>query len=270
MDRLAMRLLFERSVSPEVAETIWQGRDEIFDDGRLKPRKLLATVLFTDLEGFTRISELLDKQGLIDWLNEYFEKVSGLVRDCGGNINKFNGDQILAVFGPPLARTDIQATADTRGAMRCAVLMRVGLRELNEHWKRLNKPQVRMRIGVHTGEVVAGSLGSRERQEWTVIGDTVNVASRLESFDKTEMSDDIAAAGCRILISDTTFERLEVDKLHVRSLGLHPLSGRSQQIQVIGVIDYCNLAAVPPPSTIKSDPPSTVASAKGNNPLCNV
>lgn len=266
LDRLAMMQLFERSVSGAVAKSIWQRRNEIFEGGRLRTRDSCGTVLFTDLAGFSRIAETLEAAPLIDWLNEYFDKISDLVCKWGGNINKFNGDQIVAVFGPPLDRNDEEMTADARGAVSCAVEMRAKLCDLNQDWEKRGMPQARMRIGVHTGPLVAGSLGSRERQEWTVIGDTVNIASRLESFDKTEMSDDIAAGGCRILISSTTLGRLEAEKLEARSLGQHELTGRQQKIEILGVIDYVH-SAQPPPFVAA---PATTSHAKESKQVCRV
>jgi adenylate cyclase len=223
-------------------------------------------VLFTDLVGFTGISEQLDKQTLIDWLNEYFERLSGLVRASGGNINKFNGDQIMAVFGPPLVREGNQVTTDARGAVTCAVRMRAELQKANQTWIAAGRPNVRMRIGVHTGEVIAGSLGSRDRQEWTVVGDTVNIASRLESFDKSQMSPDIAADVCRILISDSTMDRLDHNVLQACSLGHHELAGREHKIEVIAVIDYG--PGVVTPSVTKAPPMG--ASEKGSDQPCTV
>jgi len=112
--------------------------------------------------------------------------------------------------------------------------MRERLSRLNANWQRKSKPQAAMRIGIHTGWLVAGSLGSRERMEWTVIGDTVNTASRLESLRKELMPDDIAANDCRILISGETARMLDLS-FDIRRLGKLPLKGKRRRVLVYGV-----------------------------------
>jgi len=235
-DRRALMTLFGRHVSKDVAKKIWANREELFEEGRLIAQEMEATILFTDLKGFSLVSEKMTPGVLMTWLNDYFQSMSGLVEQHGGSINKFNGDQIMALFGPPLVRTKAEEIErDAANAVDCALAMREKLREMNATWTRENRPNTQMRIGICTGRVVAGSLGSKERLEYTVIGETVNVASRLESFDKNLMDDDIAAHGCRILASDSTRLRLS-EKYKTRSIGQVKLHGMLHEVVVHGVI----------------------------------
>ena len=138
---------------------------------------------------------------MMDWLNEYMEAMAQPVMANNGVIEKYIGDAIMAVFGVPIPRVSPgQIEQDARNAVRCALAMAEALERLNTHWKQRGWPECSMRIGIHTGRLVAGSLGSTDRQEYTVIGDSVNTASRLESFDKDVLAD----SACRILVSEAT------------------------------------------------------------------
>lgn len=115
-----MRLLGQ-STSPEIAETLWQERDHLLIDGKLPGQRLTATLLFTDLRGFTTISERLSPEALLEWLNEYLEEVTQLVHAHQGVINKFTGDGVMAVFGVPIPRaTSREIAADAQRAVACA------------------------------------------------------------------------------------------------------------------------------------------------------
>ena len=165
------------------------------------------------------------------------ERERRCVEECGGIINKYIGDSIMAIFGIPAPRTDVSAIAsDARGAVRCALDMRRELAKLNAEWKARGLAPIQMRVGIHTGPLVAGSIGNQRRLEYTVLGDTVNIASRLESFEKEVMDTDIAADGCRILIGPRTFE-LVSGYAKVRLVSDLPLKGRNQPMNVYGVID---------------------------------
>ena len=263
-ERTVLSDLFNRIVDEDVAKTIWARRDELLDQGQLAARELRATVLFTDLEGFTTITEAMDKACLMRFLNDYMTAMSDVVgRRPGAFVNKYIGDAIMAVFGPPLDRTIEQARADARNAVECALEMRQRLAEHRERWERecsdgirkkletgeppgavppwaaaARPPQVsvRMRIGIQSGMVTAGSLGSRQRLEYTVIGDTVNTAARLESFDKDLMAPDLAAGGCRILIGQDTLDLLPPGEYLTREVGSIQLKGKEQSVTIHGVI----------------------------------
>ncbi len=202
--RLLMHL-FSRHVSPEVADTVWREREQFMAHGRLRPQRLNATLLFTDLVNFTTLSERMPPQDVMDWLNDYMEAMFKHVAQHNGVINKYIGDSIMALFGAPLVRTsDADVKQDAINAVNCALAMNECLIQLNRDWMEEGKPTVAMRVGIQTGPLIAGSLGSMERLEYTVIGDTVNTASRLESYDKDVFPPDPKHAPCRILVGETT------------------------------------------------------------------
>lgn len=233
-ERALLMHLFSRHVSPDVAGAIWQQREQFMDGNRPRPQKLVATVLFTDLKGFTTVSERMDPQTLMDWLNEYMEAMAQTVIEHGGVINKYIGDAIMAIFGVPLARTsETEICNDAINAVNCALSMADKLNILNKNWQDRNIPTTKMRVGIYTGELVAGSLGSAQRMEYTVIGDTVNIASRLESFDKDSLKTgpDSEMIMCRILIGEDTMKRLG-QRFQTRKVGDAELKGKDEKITV--------------------------------------
>jgi adenylate cyclase len=210
-DRAALMSIFSRHVSPAVAETIWEQRESFAHDRRLIPRRLVVTVLFTDLQDFSTIAEALEPEELLTWTNEYMEMLVGHVERHGGMVNKYVGDSIMAVFGAPVPSATPEAVQrDAGNAVKCAIAMGGELARLNIVRRAKNRPTTNMRVGIYTGPTVSGSLGSSSRLEFTVLGDTVNTASRLESFDK----DFLAGQTCRILIGETTRD-LVADRFHL-------------------------------------------------------
>ncbi|NET11090.1 MAG: adenylate/guanylate cyclase domain-containing protein [Merismopedia sp. SIO2A8] len=206
--RNIMKSLLGQSISPAIADELWKSRNDILRSGKLPGQKLTATVLFSDIKGFSTLSEKQPPDELLDWLNEYLKEMIEAVVAHGGIVNKFTGDGMLAVFGVPIKRTEQEVTEDARQAVRCALAMRQALDELNEKWQDKHMPHVQdqviqMRVGIFTGTVTAGSIGSKERLEYGVIGDSVNTASRLESCLKARQEDD-----CRILIANETMQHL--------------------------------------------------------------
>lgn len=230
--QMVMRLLGQ-STSPEIAATLWQRRNELLQDGRLPGQKLVATLLFTDLKGFSTISETMPPENLLPWLNDYLEKVADIVQAHQGVINKFTGDGIMAVFGVPIPRTDaIEIAQDAQNAVDCALALGESLAELNQAWGRQGLPQVGMRVGIFTGPIVVGSLGSKNRLEYGVIGDSVNTASRLESVDKHRHP-----TPCRILIAAETLAYVP-NRYQVEAWGALELKGKEHKIQVYLVQGY--------------------------------
>jgi adenylate cyclase len=228
--------LFSKQVSPDIAHAIWEQRDAFLAGERPRSQKLTATVLFTDLEGFSTTSEGLDPARLMDWLNEYMETMAGAIMAHHGVVEKYIGDAIMAVFGVPLPRaTAEQIREDACNAVRCALAMEQGMEKLNTHWKARGLPVSGMRVGIHTGELVAGSLGSSDRQEYTVIGDAVNTASRLESFDKTWVDPDRSASRCRILISEATWALLG-GQFNTKRVGTMLLRNKSEAVTIYSVV----------------------------------
>jgi adenylate cyclase len=237
--------LFSKHVSQGVAEAIWEERDKFMDHGRPRPKKLVATVLFTDLKDFASVSERLDPRTLMDWLNEYMDAMARIIMRHDGTINKYIGDSVMAVFGVPLAReTDSGIGADARNAVICALEMGAEVERLNGLWANRNLPVAYMRIGISTGPLVAGCLGGSERMEYTVIGDTVNTASRLEGFGKERDPIMPDARPWRILIGEATLKYLD-DQFETTSVGTVALKGKKLKTGVHLVISHTGEATSP-------------------------
>lgn len=243
VQRAILMQLFSKHVSKNVAESIWQQRDQFMDGGRPRTQKLTATVLFTDLKGFTTISENLSPQALMDWLNNYMEAMAQIVIDHGGVINKYIGDAVMAVFGIPLPRVDeAEIRRDAENAVSCALSMAEEIKGLNSLWQKQNLPTAKMRIGIFTGPLVAGCIGSSHRMEYTVIGDTVNIASRLEGFNKDSVDPSLTNHACRILIGGKTLHLLG-RKFQTEMVGKVNLKGKDKKItiyRVTGRVDQSN------------------------------
>ena len=235
LERDTMQALFSRHVSTKVADALWTARDQFLDGGRLKPQRLTATVLFTDLKGFSTISEGMDPQSLLAWINEYMNGIARHVDGHNGMVNAYIGDAIMAVFGAPVARTrEEDIDQDAINAVECALAMRRELKELNVGWKARGMPTCAMRVGIFTGPLVAGSIGSSQRLEFTVLGDTTNTAARLESAGKEVEVDDLTRE-CTILIGDATWKRLRV-RFETKLVGPMSLKGKANQIIVHSVL----------------------------------
>jgi adenylate cyclase len=223
-ERAALQRILSLQVSPAVAGAIWQRRDELLEEGVIRPQNLTATVLFMDLQGFTRLSETLTPAELIAWLNPIMELATRTVLEHDGMVDDYFGDGIKANFGVPFARTtEAGFVQDARNAVRCAL----ALVERAEQLSSAAEHPYRVRIGIHTGPVVTGSIGGRERMKYTSIGNTVNVAARLESFAK----DAIPEANRQILVSAET-ARYVGDEFDLRSLGAVALKGKAQLTSV--------------------------------------
>lgn len=232
--------LFSRYVSGPVAENIWKSRDEFLDGRRPKSQRLTATVLFSDIRGFTTVSEKLDPPALMHWLNQYMESMTTLVLAHGGIVDKFIGDAVMAVFGIPVPHESESAMAeDASNAVRCALAMRKELERMNPIWVKEGLPEINIRVGIFTGPLVAGSLGSSHRLEYTVIGDTVNVASRLEGYPGGADGEDNR---CRILIGEATRKHVE-GLFDLRRVGEVKLKGKSETIMVYSVLGLSDSSA---------------------------
>jgi adenylate cyclase len=202
-DRNTLMRLFSQHVSPAIAESMWTHREEFIDGNRPRPQKLQTTVLFTDFRNFSTVSEKLQPSEVMEWINNYMESLAQHIQVHDGFINKYMGDAIMAVFGFPQALTpDADVRRDANNAVRAALDMKSEMSRLNQQWEKMGLPPVQMRVGIFSGPAVAGCIGSTDRLEFTVMGDTVNTAARLESFDKDYASDDI----CRILIGESTLD----------------------------------------------------------------
>lgn len=211
-----MRRRLERFHSPQVVEMILHGGQET-KDHILEPREITATILFTDIIGFTSLSEQLPPREITLLLNQYFSRMTDIVFAHDGTLDKYIGDGLMAVFGAPLQKPD-----DAARAIRAALDMRRELSLLQESL--CPGHAVDIRIGINTGRVVAGNIGSPRRLEYTVIGDPVNIASRFESL----------AAPNQILIGEET-RRLAGDAFDVRAIGPRRIKGKRAEVPVFEV-----------------------------------
>ena len=243
-ERDTMQSLFSRHVSVKVADALWAEREQFLDGGRLKPQRLTATVLFTDLKGFSTISEGMDPPSLLSWINEYMTGIARHVDGHNGMVNAYVGDAIMAVFGAPVAHTrEEDIDQDAVNAVECALAMRRELKQLNAGWAARGMPTCAMRVGIFTGPLVAGSIGSAERLEFTVLGDTTNTAARLESAGK-EVETDETTALCTILIGDATWKRLG-GRFTTKLVGPMSLKGKANQIIVHSVLSEAPKTPIP-------------------------
>lgn len=198
-EREEMREMFGRIVDPSV-------RDYLLKNAHLEGELREVTVLFCDLAGFTAFSENRPPAAVVDFLNQYFALAQRTIAAHGGIINKFIGDAFMALFNAPLPLPE-HATAAVAAA-----------KEFRGSYSSLDGDKPGIRIGIHSGEVLAGRIGSAERQEYTVIGDTVNIASRIESLGKK--------VGENLLFSEQTRELINTEKTG-RKIGRIQLRGKS-------------------------------------------
>lgn len=214
-ERERLRDAFGRYVAPEIAEQVVREGVSLGGD------MVEASVLFADIRNFTGLSEQLTPAAVVDLLNRYFAAIDPAIRGEGGWINKFGGDSLLAVFGAPVPHANHAA----RG-VRAAIAMRAALVGFNDTQAAAGRPTIRIGIGVHSGEFIAGSVGSPDRLEYTVIGDAVNVAARIQALNKTFHTD--------ILISEDTYAACQLD-LPVRALPPTPVQGKTEPVHVYAV-----------------------------------
>ena len=230
-ERHTVMNLFGRHVTKQIAEAIWRDREQLLKEGRLRGQNMTATVLFSDLKGFSTVAENMGSEVLMAWLNQYMDAMAGTVLDHGGVVDKFIGDAVMAVFGVPIKRTTAaEIDQDAIAAVNCALAMAQKLQTLNQEWQRQGYPQTAMRVGIATGDVVTGSLGNAQRLDYTTLGDSVNVAARLESYDKT-----LDGGICRILINEETYQHLH-NQFPTKQIGQVRLKGREQLTAVYQIL----------------------------------
>ena len=214
-ERRRLRRTFERYVAPSVVAEILQNREAA--EGILLGKNLPVTVLFSDLKGFTALTQRLSKEGrsteLVQQLNTYLGAMVAVITAHGGTVDKFIGDAVMAVFGSPRSRGIALEAAQ---AVRCAIAMGERLEQLNQQWQIDNIAPLASGIGIASGDAVVGQIGSPERMDFTVIGNTVNLASRLESLTRL--------LNTPIIIDERTAELME-PQIKVINLGGHIIKG---------------------------------------------
>ncbi|WP_341734095.1 adenylate/guanylate cyclase domain-containing protein [Microcoleus sp. EPA2] len=224
--------LFEKYMAKETAELIWQRKDEIFKNGEMQPQEMVATVLFMDIRGFTSISEQLSPSELMSWLNQYLNAMSECIMDRGGVIDKYIGDAIMAIFGIPFPHTKPEEIKqDAQNCMAACLDMSERLKQLNQQFQREGKPKIEFGVGIHTGSIIAGTVGGGARLNFSVLGDTVNVAARLEAMNK-----DLKEGNpYRVLITGETWE-LVSDTYKAKPVKSIQLRGRKQETTICALL----------------------------------
>lgn len=211
----AIRSTFARFVSPSVVEQLLRDPTQVKLGGTLQE----VTVLFADLEGFTSISEYTEPEKLLNVLNAYHTMLVGAIRDHGGTIDKFMGDGIMALYNTPLHQED--------HALR-AVQTALYIRDLLPNFRQQFEVLFRMPInfGIHTGKAIIGNVGAPDLMNFTAVGDTVNLAARLQGI----------STGGRILISEATYMQLN-NAVPTTCIGLRALKGRTEAVMTYAVLD---------------------------------
>jgi adenylate cyclase len=224
--------LFEKHVAPETARLIWEHKNQIFEQGELEPQELTATVLFMDIRSFTSISEKMRPRDLLDWLNTYLEAMTDCIMDHGGVVDKYIGDAIMAVFGVPFCHTEYsEIQQDALNAVAACIAMHEKLHELNQQLRIERKPLIKFGIGLHTGQLVAGSVGGSRRLNYSVIGDAVNVAARLEAMNKEIVSD----SPFNLLVTGRTFAYVR-NHYEGQKVGAIQLRGKKEETVVYAIL----------------------------------
>lgn len=225
-DKLFLKKAFGTYISPELIDVMYQNHEE----PQLGGETTTGTPLFTDIQRFSSFSELISAQDLVALLNEYLTKMTDILLSEGGTLDKYEGDAIIAFFGAPVRLPD-----HALRAARTAVRMQKGLGELREKWRNEKDrwpdvvPLMRMRIGLSSGEMVTGNMGSKTRMNYTMMGDTVNTAARLESSAK--------AYGVYIQISHHTAALLG-DEFAMRELGTTRVFGKKEALTTFEILDF--------------------------------
>lgn len=215
-ERERIKSTFGRFVNKEIAEQALHGELKLGGE-----RKELA-VFFSDIRSFTQMSESMEPEAVVTFLNDYMTRMVQCVNDTHGVVDKFIGDSIMAVWGAPVSHDN-----DSKNAIECALMMREALIRFNEERKAQKLSPVHMGCGINTGPALAGQIGSKDRMEYTVIGDTVNLASRIESLNKPFATD--------ILISDETFKKVRGEYL-VAKMQPITVKGKKDVIQIWAVL----------------------------------
>ena len=226
-ERERLKDAFHRYVSRQVYEKFQKGEIALRGETRL------ATVLFSDIRGFTTISEQLTPTEVVAMLNEYFNVMVPIVNKYDGFVNKFIGDAMMAVYNVPVDQSQHELRA-----VRTALEMHQALETLNQQRMDRGQPPLRIGIGVNTGPVVAGNIGHEQRLEYTVIGDAVNLAQRIEAHTKT--------AGVALLVSETTYAAVQ-DMVQATPLPAVRVKGKQDTVTLYSVTDLKTPVFILPP-----------------------
>ncbi|HOJ28100.1 MAG TPA: adenylate/guanylate cyclase domain-containing protein [Spirochaetota bacterium] len=214
-----IRQTFSKFVSKTVVDELLKHPDKL----KLGGDKKILTVLFSDIRSFTTISEKMTPEELVEHLNEYLQAMTELVFKYDGTLDKYVGDEIMAFWGAPIPQDNHALLA-----CKCAVEMMQVLEQLNKRWVQMNKPALHIGIGINTGEMVVGNMGSASRMDYTLMGDNVNLGARLEGTNKQY--------GTGIIISEFTYEHVK-DHVIARELDLVRVKGKQLPVKIYELID---------------------------------
>jgi adenylate cyclase len=216
--RALIKTMFSTYVNPSVVDELLINPGKLTLGGQRKE----LTVLFTDIEGFTTIAQSIEPERLVKLLNEYLDAMSAVIFEHDGTLDKYEGDAIMAFWGAPIPQWD-----HALRACRSALVMRDRLATLNARWEETGKPPFHMRVGINTGEMIVGNMGSTGKFAYTVIGDSVNLASRLEGANKEYRS--------AIMVSKRTYDLVRGDIVG-RELDMITVKGRSEAVGVYELV----------------------------------
>ena len=218
--RLLLKTMFSTYLDPTVVEELILNPEKL----RLGGERTELSVLFSDIEGFTAISEGMSPEDLVGILNEYLSAMSDIVFKNHGTLDKYEGDCVMAFWGAPVSQNDHALRACTS-----ALQMQQSLASMRAVWAEHQRPLINIRIGVNTGEMVVGNMGSTGKFNYTVIGDSVNLASRLEGANKLYHTG--------IMVSERTFELVR-HRILGRELDLIMVAGRTEPVRTFELIDF--------------------------------
>ncbi|MFH1282623.1 MAG: adenylate/guanylate cyclase domain-containing protein [bacterium] len=215
---------FGTFVSPAVIEQMVADPSKL----RLGGERKNMSILFSDIRNFTTLSEGLSPENIVEILNEYLTKMTEIVFQTGGTLDKFIGDAVMAFWGAPIAQEDHR-----KRAVKCAVLMLKELQKLNEKWQKEGKTLLDIGVGINSGDAIVGNMGSIERMDYTVIGDNVNLASRLEGLNKEFK--------CHIVISEDTYEYVK-DMVSAVPLGNVKVKGKEKEVKIYKIDENSDIS----------------------------
>ena len=215
-EREFIRQTFQKFVHKDVVNQLLENPDMIKVGGEKKK----VTIIFTDIRGFTALSETLSPHDLIGLLNSYFAELLPIIDKNGGVLDKFIGDAMMIVFGTPLAKKD-----DALRAVKTGLEIQAKVKSLNVARGREGRDHITMGIGINTGNVIAGNVGSEDRMEYTVLGDAVNIAARLEGQSRTG----------DVIISDATYDEVKDRIVAVKSDEKVSLKGKAEAVNIYTV-----------------------------------
>jgi adenylate cyclase len=218
LEKLRTRRTLERYVSKNLVAEILENPDSYYSS--LRGVRVPVTILFSDLIGFTTLAEKADPEALVAQLNEYLSRMTSVIFSNGGTLDKFIGDAIMAVWGNVRS---LGTAEDAKSCARAALGMRRELSQLNQAWREQGRMGLGMGIGVNQGEVIVGNIGSQDRMDPTVIGDAVNLASRLEALTRTYGVDMLVGASVAELVRD---------EVYLRSVARVQVKGKTKPVDV--------------------------------------